>query len=582
MTERHLFTNPEIKQSHVSPEKFERLLELQSNILGMAASSCDCTGLAEKLCLLAEQLEPESVASIMLRNQSDNCMYVHSGPSLPIEAIEALNGLAVGKGSCGNVVAHNDEMFVSNTLQDKRWDDLRGFAEKFNVLSCWASPVRNDANEVIGSFALSSFQVSEPNSFQQTLLRICASIAGILIQKEKYLEQSKELEKESLKSQKLESIGVLAGGIAHDFNNLLGIIIGNLDLAIHKTDQHSKVRAYLESAERASSKAIHLAQQLLTFSKGGSPVKKPTNIKTLLHESAKFVLHGSNVSLEFNCRQCDACDNHQPSWRADLDSGQISQVVQNLVLNARQAMQDGGRIKITCDLVSNTDDDNTLFLRPGDYFKIDIEDTGRGIPEDIIDKIFDPYFTTKAGGSGLGLSLAYSIINKHGGHIYTRSTAGEGACFTIYLPAKYQTAADLNDIYDEKSQSTTQHKGRVMIVDDQEMIREVAHAMLEELGYEVIHAEEGSVAIDMYKSAMTGSNPIDLTIMDLTIPGGMGGKEAVKEILALEPNAKIIVCSGFSTDSVMSRYKEFGFQAAINKPYKFEELEKTITTVMYS
>jgi CheY-like chemotaxis protein len=317
---------------------------------------------------------------------------------------------------------------------------------------------------------------------------------------------------------------------------------------------------------------------LLTFSKGGAPVKKPANIKALFQESADFVLQGSNVNLEFNCL-CNACDGSNKPWIAEVYSGQISQVVRNLVLNARQAMPDGGAIKITCKLINHIHDDKKLFLKPGNYFLISLEDNGPGIPEGIIDKIFDPYFTTKAEGNGLGLSLTHSIIKKHGGHISAHSKAGQGACFTVYLPA-HTGIANMDTVVHRCPASSHKHKGRIMVVDDQEMLREVASAMLEELGYEVVQAEEGRSAIAMYKKALKSENPIDLTILDLTIPGGMGGKETVREILSIKPDAKVIVCSGYSTDSAMARYKDFGFRAAINKPYKFEDLEEAIISVL--
>ena len=579
MTARHLFENPEIRPSDISSEHFIRLLEMQSNLLGIAAATHETQGLTEKLCLLAEQLEPESVASIMLRNEADGKMYVHAGPSLPTEAIDALNGLDVGSGSCGNVVAHDEEMYVCNTMEDRRWDNVREFAVQFNVMACWAAPVRNDINEVIGSFALSSFQRREPNAFQKTLLKICASIAGILIQKEKYQQRNREWETEVLKLQKLESIGVLAGGIAHDFNNLLGIITGNIDMALRGVNENSKMHHFLSSAEKAASNAIHLTGQLLTFSKGGIPVKKPSNIRQIVRESADFVLHGSNVNLKFNC-QCNNCNRNGMEWVAEVDNGQISQVIQNLVINARQAMTDRGAITVRCNLVNHAEGDTKNIIKPGAYFKIDIEDTGPGIEEDIIDKIFDPYFTTKPNGNGLGLAITHAIVRKHGGHILADST-GDGARFTVYLPATSNPSKhEIRNVIDI-NKLQVRHKGRVLVVDDQEMLREVARAMLEDLGYEVVEAEEGRHAVEIYKISLDRNDPIDLTIMDLTMPKGMDGKDATRRILSINPDAKIVVCSGYSTDSAMSNYSDYGFQAAISKPYKLEELDETLSAVMW-
>ncbi len=582
MTERHLFQNHQLQNHQLDEEliyqsDFDELLDLQNRILGLAASNNNCTELMAQLCLMAENLTPNSLASIMLYNKSEGRLYVHTAPSTPQEAIDALNGLQVGIGSCGNAVYHGEAMYVNNTLEDMRWCKTRTFAETFKVSACWSVPFYDESKEIIGTFALSSFEVRNATKFQRKLLDTCASIASILLQKEKYLQQNVLWEKESIRSGKLESIGVLAGGIAHDFNNLLGIVIGNLEMAERTLNPGSKAYNYISSAEKASRRAAELTQQLLTFSKGGDPVKKLSDLQEVVYESAKFVLHGSAISLSFDYQHESNC-----ALIADIDNGQISQVVQNIIINARQAMGDNGAIKIAFSDALEIPDTIIAQSETSRYHKIEICDTGPGISEDIIDKVFDPYFTTKSKGSGLGMALSFSIIKKHGGYIHANTKKNEGACFTLYLPASNAnpaaTSSDVIDIH----KTNTKTKGRILIMDDQEMLHEIAEAMLEELGYQVVHANDGTAAIEMYENSLSGTEPIDIIIMDLTIPGGMGGKETVQKILSIDSSAKAIVCSGYSNDSVMAQFSDYGFKGALNKPYSISELDEILNKTLES
>ncbi|HHJ35757.1 MAG TPA: response regulator [Gammaproteobacteria bacterium] len=574
MTEKSQFrdTNPEV--SPISQSDFEELLELQNSILGVAVSNNNCTELLAQLCLMAEKLTPDSLASIMLYEKSEGKLYVHTAPSIPQEAIDALNGLQVGVGSCGNAVYHNEAMYVSNTLEDNRWCATRSFAESFHISACWSIPFYDESNQIIGTFALSSFEVRDATVFQRKLLDTCASIASILLQKEKYLQQKTLWEKETIRSEKLESIGVLAGGIAHDFNNLLGIVIGNLEMTDRVLNLNSRAVTYISAAAKASRRAAELTQQLLTFSKGGDPVKKLSNLGEVVRESAEFVLHGSGVALSFDC-QCDDCD----TIIADIDNGQISQVVQNIAINARQAMNDDGTIRVTFSRVTDVPGVCMAPAKTGLlYHKIEIRDSGPGIPAEIIDRIFDPYFTTKTGGSGLGMALSFSIIKKHDGYIFADAEEGVGTCFTIYLPASDTGQIDPPDNVVDIHKSRS--KGRVLIMDDQEMLHEVAEAMLDELGYQTVHADDGVEAIEIYKEALGSDEAIDIIIMDLTIPGGMGGKEAVQKVLSIDETAKVVVCSGYSNDSVMAKFSDYGFKGALGKPYNLGELDRLLSQVL--
>ena len=818
MTQRLLFNNPEADSKPVSQEKLEELIALQSALLAAVVSSEKSDILLAQLCRFAEKLVPDSVASVTLLDQNQQRLFVHTAPSIPVDAITELNGLEVGDGSCGNAVFHNENMYVVNTLDDIRWENLRDFAQRYKVHACWSSPVRNAANESIGSFALSSFAKRKPDNFQRKLLTICASISGIILQREaelaekkqhkrqlwesrqnlaatidsiadgvistdihgdivvfnqlaealtgwprkmatgqnidvvftllnrqgetidchpagilaanenfrddnnfmlvsaygkKYpvalskalikdehdeisgvviafrdvsaLQRSREAllntqqrywsimenvadplflinqqrefvdvnqaaceklgysletlltmtvadietsmdgevfdtlplghsviltgthrrkagtefpvevrirkfmsnnealavvlatdiskrkqeEEATIKARKLESIGLLAGGIAHDFNNLLGIVLGNIDLVQRCDGLSDKAEKYLANAINASRRATDLTRQLLTFSKGGDPIQQSADIVEVIRESTAFSLHGKNIEVNY--------DFPDDLWRANIDSGQISQVIQNLVINASQAMAQGGRLAIGCKNTVVTEDDNPGKLLPGRYLRVKVKDTGCGIPEDILHAVFDPYFTTKQQGNGLGLALTYSIIRKHGGDISVSSVPGQGTTFTLYLPV---AEAENN----RQQTSPTQHQAtahaRILVMDDDAMITEISQAMLEDLGYEVVLAAEGETAIQRYQEAMVQGRKIDLVIMDLTIIGGMGGQETIKQLIKIDPQVNALVSSGYSNDDVMAHYKRYGFKGTISKPYTQQVLATAIQTVL--
>ena len=377
------------------------------------------------------------------------------------------------------------------------------------------------------------------------------------------------IEKELTKVRKLEAVGILAGGIAHDFNNILAGIMGNISLALLKNGLPDKTRNLLTEAEKATSRATNLTRQLLTFAKGGEPVKETASLDNVIRDSANFVLHGENVASRF--------DIPEDLWLVDIDRGQISQVIQNIVLNAGQAMPEGGTVKISCANVPAAESRDLSLPIDGRSVKISIEDTGIGIPPKAIDKIFDPYYSTKHHGSGLGLSICHSIITQHGGHIEVASEPGVGTTFTIYLPASEKT----RDLVVEPDVSAESRTGaKIMVMDDEEMVRKIAGKMLTHLGHEVETAVDGQEAIELYRQAREAGAGFDLVIMDLTIPGGMGGKEAVQKILAIDPEAKVVVSSGYSNDPILADYTTYGFCAAIGKPYKTDELGQLINQVL--
>ena len=376
------------------------------------------------------------------------------------------------------------------------------------------------------------------------------------------------IDNELAKTKKLDSIGVLAGGIAHDFNNILTGIMGNINISKGLIEPANEAYKYLSAAEKASERASKLTQQLLTFSKGGEPILELASVFDVIDESANFTLSGANIS----CR----IDRDNDLWAASIDRGQISQVVQNIVLNARHAMPDGGTIHILCKN-EVLEEDNTVvpLLDPGDYIRIDISDEGVGIAEGQIEKIFDPYFTTKHEGSGLGMAVTHSIIHKHAGHISCQSSLGEGTTFTIYLPAVKDLLVVIDDSLEALSGS-----GTILVMDDEPMIREVTQSMLEAGGYDVVQAVDGEQALAVYRQAMNGGQAIKLVIMDLTIPGGMGGRDTITKLLELDPQVCALVSSGYSNDPVIANYQDYGFKGFIIKPYLSSDLLHAVGKVV--
>jgi PAS domain S-box-containing protein len=369
-----------------------------------------------------------------------------------------------------------------------------------------------------------------------------------------------------LNAQRLESLGVLAGGIAHDFNNILTGIMGNISFARMVLATPEKSDKLLENAEKASLRAAELATQLLTFAKGGAPVKKAVSVLRLLNESLSLTLRGTNSKADI-----EIPDNLHD---IEADEGQISQVFNNLLINSIHAMPDGGRIRVEGTNV-NFGANNDLMLPPGQYVRLSFCDEGCGMPEEVRKKIFDPYFTTKSDGIGIGLASVHSIISRHGGHIDVQSRVGRGTTFTIHLPS---IGAASTDLVNEKKTTVIQAHagGSILVMDDEEIIRKLASTMLEHLGFEVKTCSNGEEAVRMYRTAKDACHPFTFVIMDLTIPGGMGGRESAEIILGYDPAARLIASSGYSNDPILAAYNSYGFCGAVAKPYKMEELMRVL------
>ena len=441
---------------------------------------------------------------------------------------------------------HEDDMNRAKKVFDK------SFKERTDGRNFEYKAVKKDGKIW---FASSSWEpvIDEKGDFQGMILQTID------------ISDKKIMEQEISKVQKLESIGILAGGIAHDFNNFLTGIIGNISLAKLKTDPKDEIYEILTESEKAAQSAKSLTQQLLTFSKGGVPIKEKTDIKELIKESAKFAIVGSNVNCE--------CDFPEDLWEVVIDRSQMNQVINNIILNAVESIPQEGTITIEAE---NTELRKRVKipLKKGKYVKITVTDTGIGIPDKNIPKIFDPFFTTKQHGSGLGLATVFSIINKHKGFIYVESEVGRGTSFYIYLPASLEYKR--KEKQKEEKEKISKSSGKVLIMDDKSFIRKSAERALNLYGFDVSGAEDGEEALSLYKKAMDEGKPYDVVILDLTIPGAMGGLKALKELRKIDSKVKAIVSSGYSEDPVMSEHEKFGFNAIIKKPYEYHELSDTV------
>jgi signal transduction histidine kinase/DNA-binding response OmpR family regulator len=380
----------------------------------------------------------------------------------------------------------------------------------------------------------------------------------------------KHAEAELQKLNTLQSIGTLAGGIAHDFNNILQGLYGNIAFAKEDLPKGHPSYLFLDDAEKSMTRAVRLTKQLLTFAKGGAPIKEMVDLGLMIEELARFDLSGSNVNLVY----------HQDAdlWPVEADKGQLQQVVSNLVINARQAMPNGGRLHLTVEK-ANLHGNAVTGIRPGRYVKVRVQDEGLGIDPAVISRIFDPYFTTKQTGSGLGLATVWSIITKHGGQINVISELGKGTVFTFYLPAA-ASALPAAAKLPAAACRTPAKTAKILVMDDEESVRRQVAKMLIRNGHSVVTAPGGQEALALYQQALADGQPFDLVMMDLTIPGGLGGQDTIKRLLALDPHATAIVSSGYAEDPIMANPAVAGFKGAIIKPYTANALREVIARLL--
>ena len=438
---------------------------------------------------------------------------------------------------------------------------------------------RNEAQSILVSLPENATLVARDGS-ERTVEQLASPIrdnknevAGVVLVF-RDITQRQRAEAERRKTETLEQLGLLAGGIAHDFNNLLTAIIGNISLASLLLPPDDEMASRLVDAKNASVRARDLAQQLLTFARGGTPIKRATSIGKLIQDTVSFSLRGSHSRSNFSFGA--------DLWPAEIDPGQISQVIANMAVNADQAMPNGGMLQVSCENFHYTASTTPQIrdLPPGDYIQIKIKDQGVGIPEQYLDRIFDPYFTTKPKGNGLGLATCYSIVKNHSGLITVESEVHTGTTFHIYLPAALN-----EELPAEQPTAFTQAmtgSGRVLVVDDEDAIRTLVDFTLTRLGYQVVQAATGVEGVNIYSQKFQAGERFDAVILDLTLPGGMGGKEVLKKLIEIDPTVNAIVSSGYATDATMSRYQDFGFRGVITKPYEAAELGKTVHEVIAS
>jgi two-component system cell cycle sensor histidine kinase/response regulator CckA len=378
----------------------------------------------------------------------------------------------------------------------------------------------------------------------------------------------RKMEGDLHRSQKLESLAIIAGGLAHQFNNIMTVLTGNIILAKMYAKPGSEVSDILIEAEKASLVAEDLTRQLLAFSRGGSPLFKTVSLDGIIAELAGIASNDSGI----------ACEISLPLnlWPVEADEAQIRQAIANLVINAREAMPSGGTITIKAENIADGPSRPPL-LDAGNYVRVTVSDQGTGIAKDHLEKIFDPFFTTKKQGSGLGLTNTFSIIKSHKGNISVDSEEGAGTIFTFYLPAALGKAPEEN----VDRRIFLPGNKRILVMDDEDLVRNVIERMLMQCGCTASLARDGEEMIRLYKESLENGTPYDAVIVDLIIAGGMGGREAVRRLLEIDPHAKAIVSSGYSDDTIMSSFKTFGFRGALAKPYSISELGKVLYDVIF-
>jgi PAS domain S-box-containing protein len=386
--------------------------------------------------------------------------------------------------------------------------------------------------------------------------------------------ERKQMQQELLKSRQLESIAALSGGIAHDYNNLLTAIMGNISLVLTGIAEDDAIYDWLSQAQEAALVAKELTNRLITFSKGGTPQKETVDIAALVESATEFALSGSNIVAEFEIPA--------DLWCAEVDRTQIGQAFHNVVINAREAMPNGGRLSVNA--ANRAEMTDGTLIKTGRYVAIAIRDEGGGIAPDVREHIFDPYFSTKEMGDqrgmGLGLSIANSIITKHEGRITVASFPGEGACFTVFLPAATAACEETAAPAEPKATTVSCGSGKILVMDDEAMIRTLAGNMLAKLGFETAFACNGEEALVAYEEAMREGRPFDLVILDLTVKGGMGGKETIRRLKHLDPKVKAIVSSGYANDPGVTQFSAYGFCGVVAKPYRMEEIRQQLTAVL--
>lgn len=522
-----------------------------NNIIGLVGMHTDIT---ERKRIEAELDNHIKLLTTLLENLPIGVFMVEAPSGKPLVANEAAKEL-LGRGILPDVSKENIgvvyKAFKSSTNKAYPSDEMPIIRGMYGLTSHVNDMIveRPDGKRVLLEVSGCPIYAND-NSVKASLV-----IFIDITEKQKLLESAQ-------RADKLESLGILAGGIAHDFNNLLGGIYGLMNMA-SSSNNINEIKEYLSASLSTMNRARGLTQQLLTFAKGGAPQRKIEELFPFIKETAEFALSGSTVGISFNYPE--------KLWPCIIDKSQISQVIENIIINAQQAMPAGGNIQLSAQNISLANKEHPE-LKAGNYVKISIKDSGIGIPKEIISRIFDPFFTTKIKGHGLGLATCYSIINRHGGFIDVESDSGRGSSFHVFLPASTDEYALASD------QTAAMHKGKgtFLLMDDQKVIRDTVGAMLRSFGYSVVLKNSGEDAIDFVKKDLSEGNKITAMIFDLTIPGCMGGKEAITEIRKISKEIPVFVASGYADDPVMSEPKKHGFTASISKPFTMADLANVL------
>jgi PAS domain S-box-containing protein len=450
-------------------------------------------------------------------------------------------------------------------LLGRRRDDLIGKNLWNEFPELLGSPFEDNYRRVLAEQIAVEFEASDALGRVWYEMHAYPSGTGLSVFFRDVTER-KRIEEERLTTSKLDSLGTLAGGIAHDLNNILTVISGNIGLAqLEAPSEAGSLLSCLSKAGQAAQHAAHLSSQLLTFSKGGSPVKRVVSMSDLLAQAAEFSLYGSNLRGDIDL----AAD----LWRAEVDAGQIEQVINSLLINAREAMPHGGTVRLSARNVI-LDDEEGILLPPGRYIKVTVADRGSGVPEEVATKIFDPYFTTKPLGSGLGLAIGYSIIKRHGGLLHLENSSAEGATFVFFLPATNREPVASEARTPERSMQF--HHQRILVMDDEAAIRDLTSQLLSTLGYEVTAVPDGLEAVRVYERALRKGEQYQAVILDATIRGGMGGLATMKRLRSVDPNVTAIICSGYCDEAALSEFLTYGFRSALPKPFSRRDLSDAL------
>ena len=537
-----------------------RILSMQNRILELIAKRSSFQEILDSLCLLIEGQSEGAMCSILLVEDGMR-LRAGAGPNVPQAYMAALDelGIANDMGSCGTAAFRRESVICADVEHDPEWADFLDLAASFDIKSCWSTPFFSSTDQTLGTFAITHTYPCAPTPFDYQLLQTASYLAGIAMENQLF-------ETDLIKEQKLESVGVLAGGIAHDFNNLLMAIMGNIELASLRVTPDSDVHKLLSAATTASVRAREITQRLLTFASGGVPITAAESIGQIVRETADFTLAGSNVRCEMR---------FDDDMRfVEIDKGQVTQVIQNILVNAVHAMPGGGAIRIHGKTVEGGGL-RAVAGQPQTYVRVSIVDDGIGIGQRDLRRIFDPFFSTKGDGRGLGLATSHSIMKRHGGWIDVESSLGNGTTFHLCFPV----SAGQPGAAKTRIELADDAGGAVLVMDDELSVREVLDAMLTSLGYRVTVTRDGGEAVALFRSRQTEGRPFDLVVLDLTVRGGMGGAAAFSRLKEIDPEVRAVAMSGYSNSPILADYEAHGFVGRLKKPLLVEELKALLVDV---